>query len=117
MSTGGPEATLGVTHCFSPSTIATVIGDGAASRPWGQRAACIMRWSPIATEHRQDLRMVSWIHGISPKTCYKWKRALRRARCCLPESIETVTVVRGGLESGRPSQTFAGYTLFVTAGR
>ena len=29
---------------------------------------------------------------------------LRRARCCLPESIETVTVVRGGLESGRPSQ-------------
>ena len=55
--------------------------------------------------------------GISPKTCYKWKRALRRARCCLPESIETVTVVRGGLESGRPSQTFAGYKLFVTAGR
>ena len=39
------------------------------------------------------------------------------ARCCLPESIETVTVVRGGLESGRTSQTFAGYKLFVTAGR
>ena len=27
-----------------------------------------------------------------------------------------VTVVRGGLESGRPIQTFAGYKLFVTAG-
>jgi transposase-like protein len=55
--------------------------------------------------------------GISRKTFYKWKRALRRALCCLPESIETVTVVRGGLESGSPSQTFAGYKLFVTAGR
>ena len=36
---------------------------------------------------------------------------------CLPESIETVTAVRGGLESGRPSQTFAGYKLCVTTGR
>jgi hypothetical protein len=35
----------------------------------------------------------------------------------LPESIESVTVVRGGLESTRRNQTFSNYKRFVTGGR
>jgi hypothetical protein len=35
----------------------------------------------------------------------------------LPESIESVTVVRGGLESTRRNQTFSDYKRFVTGGR
>jgi hypothetical protein len=35
----------------------------------------------------------------------------------LPESIESLTVLRGGLESTRRSQTFSGYRRFVTGGR
>ena len=35
----------------------------------------------------------------------------------LPESIDTLTVIRGGLQSTRRSQTFADYRRFVTGGR
>ncbi len=35
----------------------------------------------------------------------------------LPESIDTLIVVRGGLESMRSRQTFTGYRRFLTAGR
>jgi hypothetical protein len=35
----------------------------------------------------------------------------------LPESIDTVTVVRGGLQSTRRSHTFSDYRRFVTGGR
>jgi hypothetical protein len=35
----------------------------------------------------------------------------------LPESIDSFTVVRGGLESTRRNQTFSDYKRFVTAGR
>ncbi len=35
----------------------------------------------------------------------------------LPESIESLTVIRGGLESTRRNQTFSNYQRFVTAGR
>jgi hypothetical protein len=35
----------------------------------------------------------------------------------LPESIDTLTVVRGGLESTRRNQTFSEYKRFVTGGR
>ena len=35
----------------------------------------------------------------------------------LPESIETFTLVRGGLESNRTRQTFSGYRRFVTGAR
>lgn len=35
----------------------------------------------------------------------------------LPESIETLLIVRGGLESMRSRQTFTGYRRFLTAGR
>jgi hypothetical protein len=35
----------------------------------------------------------------------------------VPESIDSVTVVRGGLESTRRSQTFSDYKRFVTEGR
>lgn len=35
----------------------------------------------------------------------------------LPESIESLTVVRGGLESTRRNQTFSDYKRFVTGGR
>jgi hypothetical protein len=35
----------------------------------------------------------------------------------LPESIESLTVVRGGLESTRRKQTFSDYKRFVTGGR
>lgn len=35
----------------------------------------------------------------------------------LPESINTLTVVRGGLQSTRRSQTFSDYRRFVTGGR
>ena len=35
----------------------------------------------------------------------------------LPESIDTFTMVRGGLQSTRRSQTFADYRRFVTGGR
>jgi hypothetical protein len=35
----------------------------------------------------------------------------------LPESIDSFTVVRGGLESTRRNQTFSGYKRFVTGGR
>src|SRR4029077_12194234 len=35
----------------------------------------------------------------------------------LPESIDSVTMVRGGLESTRRKQTFSDYQRFVTGGR
>ena len=35
----------------------------------------------------------------------------------LPESIESLTIVRGGLESTRRKQTFSNYKRFVTGGR
>jgi hypothetical protein len=35
----------------------------------------------------------------------------------LPESINTFTMVRGGLQSTRRSQTFSDYRRFVTGGR
>jgi hypothetical protein len=35
----------------------------------------------------------------------------------LPESIDSITVVRGGLQSTRRRQTFADYKRFVTGGR
>jgi hypothetical protein len=35
----------------------------------------------------------------------------------LPESIESLIVVRGGLQSSRRSQTFSGYRRFVTDGK
>jgi hypothetical protein len=35
----------------------------------------------------------------------------------LPESIDSLTVVRGGLESTRRNQTFSEYKRFVTGGR
>ena len=35
----------------------------------------------------------------------------------LPESIETLIVVRGGLESMRSKQTFTDYRRFLTGGR
>jgi hypothetical protein len=35
----------------------------------------------------------------------------------LPESIESFTVIRGGLESSRRTQTFSDYKRFVTGGR
>jgi hypothetical protein len=35
----------------------------------------------------------------------------------LPESIDSFTVVRGGLQSTRRNQTFADYKRFVTGGR
>jgi hypothetical protein len=35
----------------------------------------------------------------------------------LPESIESLTEVRGGLQSTRRSQTFSDYKRFVTGGR
>jgi hypothetical protein len=35
----------------------------------------------------------------------------------LPESIETLIVVHGGLESMRSRQTFTEYRRFLTAGR
>jgi hypothetical protein len=35
----------------------------------------------------------------------------------LPESIDSITVVRGGLESTRRNQTFSDYKRFVTGGR
>lgn len=35
----------------------------------------------------------------------------------LPESIESLTVVRSGLQSTRRTQTFSGYRRFMTAGR
>jgi hypothetical protein len=35
----------------------------------------------------------------------------------LPESIDSYTVLRGGLQSTRRNQTFSGYQRFVTAGR
>jgi hypothetical protein len=35
----------------------------------------------------------------------------------LPETIESITVVRGGLQSARRTETFSGYRRFLTAGR
>jgi hypothetical protein len=35
----------------------------------------------------------------------------------LPESIDTLIVVRGGLESMRSRQTFTDYRRFLTGGR
>ena len=35
----------------------------------------------------------------------------------LPESIESMTVLRGGLQSTRRTETFSGYRRFLTTGR
>jgi hypothetical protein len=35
----------------------------------------------------------------------------------LPETIESITIVRGGLQSTRRTETFSGYRRFLTAGR
>ena len=61
------------------------------------------------------LLLGAWLHARFGKSTVEggwWDFALG-----LVILDETVTVVRGGLESGRPSETFAGYELFVTAGR
>jgi hypothetical protein len=35
----------------------------------------------------------------------------------LPEAIESITVLRGGLQSVRRTETYSGYQRFLTAGR
>jgi hypothetical protein len=35
----------------------------------------------------------------------------------LPESIDSFTLIRGGLQSARRNQTFSDYKRFVTGGR
>jgi len=35
----------------------------------------------------------------------------------LPESVESLTVLRGGLQSTRRTETFSSYRRFLTAGR
>lgn len=78
-----------------------------------RRFKVLQQATAVPRERRADLPLC-WDLA---EDLLQMETALRRALCCLPESIETVTAVRGGLESGRPSQTFAGYKLFVTAGR
>ena len=39
------------------------------------------------------------------------------AELLLPETIESITIVRGGLQSARRTDTFSGYRRFLTAGR
>jgi hypothetical protein len=73
---------------------------------------------PVLIQHRH--RLENWIAIVRDDVTIRYKRIAFSDPdeiLLLPESIHSLTVVRGGLESTRRTQTFSGYRRFVTGGR
>jgi hypothetical protein len=73
---------------------------------------------PASTQRRHQL--ASWVVIVRDDVTIRYKTVAFSDPdevLLLPESIESLTVVRGGLQSTRRSQTFSDYKRFVTAGR
>ena len=69
---------------------------------------------------RQRHRLENWIAIVRDDVTIRYKRIAFSDPdeiLLLPESIDSLTVVRGGLESTRRSQRFSGYRRFITGGR
>jgi len=73
---------------------------------------------PELIQRRHDL--ASWVVIVRDDVTIRYKTVAFSDPdevLLLPESIDSLTVVRGGLESTRRSQTFSDYQRFVTGGR
>ena len=73
---------------------------------------------PTLIQRRQSLD--SWVVIVRDDVTIRYKTVAFNEPeevFLLPESIDTFTVVRGGLESTRRNQTFSEYKRFVTGGR
>jgi hypothetical protein len=71
---------------------------------------------PIQRSHHLD----NWVVIVRDDVTIRYKTVAftdPAETLLLPESINSFTVVRGGLQSTRRNQTFAGYRRFVTGGR
>ncbi len=70
----------------------------------------------IQRRHRLD----NWVLIVRDDLTIRYKTVVFKDPedvLLLPESINSFTVVRGGLQSTRRSQTFSDYKRFVTAGK
>jgi hypothetical protein len=73
---------------------------------------------PVLIQRRY--RLVSWVTLLRDDLSIRYRPVAfsdPEEVLLLPESIHSVTMVRGGLQSTRRSQTFSDYRRFVTAGR
>lgn len=73
---------------------------------------------PALIQRRHHL--ASWVTIVRDDVTIRYKRVAfsdPEEVLLLPESIDSVTVVRGGLQSTRRNQTFFDYRRFVTGGR
>ena len=73
---------------------------------------------PALIQRRNTLN--SWIAIVRDDTTIRYKTVVFSDPdevLLLPESIESLTVIRGGLESTRRNQTFSDYKRFVTRSR
>jgi hypothetical protein len=73
---------------------------------------------PVLIQRRHPL--ASWIVIVRDDMTIRYKTVAfndPEEELLLPESIDSFTAVRGGLESTRRQQTFSEYKRFVTAGR
>ena len=73
---------------------------------------------PAQIQRRQSLD--SWIVIVRDDVTIRYKTVAfddPDEVLLLPESIDSLTLVRGGLESTRRNQTFSEYKRFVTGGR
>jgi hypothetical protein len=74
---------------------------------------------PFLIQRRRQF-LASWIAILRDDVTIRYKTVAfsdPEEELLLPESIESLTVVRGGLESTRRRQTFSEYKRFVTGGR
>ena len=73
---------------------------------------------PAAIQRRYQLD--SWVAIVRDDVTIRYKTVAFSnpdELLLLPESVESLTVIRGGLQSSRRSQTFSGYKRFVTGAR
>ena len=73
---------------------------------------------PALIQRRHDL--ASWVVIVRDDVTIRFKTVAFSDPdevWLLPESIDSLTAIRGGLESTRRNQTFSDYKRFVTAGR
>jgi hypothetical protein len=73
---------------------------------------------PVLIQRRHDL--ASWVVIARDDVTIRFKAVAFSDPdevLLLPESIDSLTAIRGGLESTRRNQTFSDYKRFVTGGR
>jgi len=74
----------------------------------------------VSNKIQQSHRLESWVVIERNDVAIRYKTVSFKEPdevMLLPESIEELLIVRGGLESSRRTQTFTDYRRFLTAGR